>query len=182
MRRHVFPHAPSPTITNFFRMAAISVGKQEESFYMRLSQVDILSKCQNNQRRHRKQRIFFFFAVMRVFTCDVTLWEWAKQCRYTAVICRLCIPRYRCLKWFAEITGAHDVSRTQCSTKTFSADALRLKSDRSDISDRQYEIALHLRERCDLHVVTDDCSRRPWIPNATSRLQSYIENRGEGVR
>lgn len=27
MRRHVFPQAPSPTMTSFFRMAAISVGK-----------------------------------------------------------------------------------------------------------------------------------------------------------
>lgn len=181
MRRHVFPHAPSPTITNFFRMAAISVGKQEESFYKRLSQADILSKCQNNQRRHRKQRkLFFCHDASFHLRCHAVGTSETMPLHF--VICRLCISLYRCLKLFGEITGAHDVSRTQCSTKTFSADALRLQSDHSDISDRQYGIALHLRERCDLHVVTDDCSRRPWIPNATSRLQSYIENRGEGVR
>ncbi len=49
-------------------------------------------------------------------------------------------------KLFAEIAGTREKSRAQCCTKTFSACAVCLQSDHSDISDWQCCIAVHLRE------------------------------------
>lgn len=89
--RHVFPHAPSPTITSFFRMAAISVGRQEEQFLQEF----VKNKLSKKRINLDTESQFFchkdtFFGIVGHFTCDAIVTCQGTQSHF--VICLFLCP------------------------------------------------------------------------------------------